>query len=54
MYNRAFLQLQYGYGAALAVILLILCVVLSGVLNKVLAPRMLSTRKEGICREQPV
>ncbi|KLU39122.1 MAG: hypothetical protein AA931_11040 [Peptococcaceae bacterium 1109] len=35
MYNRAFLQLQYGYGAALAVILLILCVVLSGVLNKV-------------------
>ncbi len=35
MYNRAFLQLQYGYGAALAVILLVLCVVLSVVLNKV-------------------
>lgn len=35
MYNRAFLQLQYGYGAALAVVLLVLCVVLSVVLNKV-------------------
>jgi raffinose/stachyose/melibiose transport system permease protein len=39
MYNRAFLQLQYGYGAALAVILLILCVVLSGVLNKVIGTK---------------
>lgn len=35
MYNRAFRQLQFGYGAALAVILLILCVVLTFVLNRV-------------------
>ncbi len=35
MYNRAFRQLQFGYGAALAVLLLVLCVVLTVTLNKV-------------------
>jgi len=34
MYNRAFRQLQFGYGAAIAVVLLILCVVLTVVLNR--------------------
>lgn len=34
MYNRAFLQLQYGYGAAIAVVLFVLCVVLTVVLNR--------------------
>lgn len=34
MYNRAFLQLQYGYGAAIAVVLFVLSVVLTVVLNR--------------------
>lgn len=34
MYNRAFRQLQFGYGAAIAVVLLVLCVVLTISLNK--------------------
>lgn len=41
MYNRAFRQLQFGYGAALAVILLVLCCVLTAVLN-----RVFGTKKE--------
>lgn len=34
MYNRAFRQLQFGYGAAIAVVLLVLCVVLTVGLNR--------------------
>lgn len=36
MYTKSFLQLQYGYGSAIGVVLFLLCVVCSGVISRLL------------------
>ena len=36
MYTKSFLQLQYGYGSAIGVVLFILCVACSGIISRLL------------------
>ena len=39
MYNKAFLQLNYGYGCAIGLILFLFCLVFSGVIQTILKDR---------------
>lgn len=39
MYNKAFVQLDYGYGSSISTVLLVLCILASGVISKIFRDR---------------